>query len=232
MNPEALESDLSPAGLDRCAAMRAAMLEAFTAMHRARRRRRRASALAAALLLLGASAWLATHLSARPGSAGEVAGAGSLAPAARSLVQVVDGPVATVVVEFALVVDGGDSLVREVDSAVSFVEVIGNDELVRTLAEMDRPAGLMPSAAACASPVPSSRMAAKRRTEEARDSITPARPSPCPRPGPPRRPQPEPRRRPRTTPETQASRRNTPRTGASLRLYNGHCLVASPRSPT
>lgn len=143
MNPEALESGLSPSGLDRCAAMRAAMLDAFTAMHRARRRRRRASALAAALLLLGASAWLATHLLARPGSVGEVAGAGSLAPAARSLVQVVDGPVATVVVEFALVVDGGDSLVRKVDSAVSFVEVIGNDELVRTLAEMDRPAGLI-----------------------------------------------------------------------------------------
>lgn len=143
MNPEALESALSPAGVDRCAAMRAAMLDAFTAMHRARRRRRRASALAAALLLLGASAWLGARFAARPASVGEVAGAGSLAPAAGSLVQVVDGPVAPVVVEFALVADGGDSLVRKIDSAASFVEVIGNDELVRTLAEMDRPAGLI-----------------------------------------------------------------------------------------
>lgn len=143
MNPEALESGLSPAGLDRCAAMRAAMLDAFTAMHRARRRRRRASALAAALLLIGASAWLATHLSARTGSVGEVAGAGRPSPAAGSLVEVVDGPVAATVVEFALVAEGGDSLVREVDSAASFVEIIGNDELVRTLAEMNRPAGLI-----------------------------------------------------------------------------------------
>ncbi len=141
MNHEPQNAGLTSAGIERRAEMRAALLDAFATLHRARRRRRRASAGLALLALFGATAWLAAHLTNPPAPDAAVTRADPQTPP--MLVEVVDGPVPPAIVEFALVAAAEGSLVRTIDPGPSIVEVISDDQLVQTLAEMNRPAGLI-----------------------------------------------------------------------------------------
>jgi len=142
MTRESIDSVLSPGGLQRRDAMRGAMIGAFANLHRARRRRRRASAALALVVLLTGGAWLAAQFTTAAPGTHHVASEGAVAGAAVSLVEIIEGPAGSRAVEFALVAEGA-SLVTDVAPGASFVEVIDDDRLVETLAEMNRPAGLI-----------------------------------------------------------------------------------------
>lgn len=138
MNREFAEVGLSPVDRERRAAMRGEMIDAFVALHRSRRIHRRVAGAVAGFTLMAGSAWVGAWLTGRP----VVSPAPSLTDAV-PLIETIETAATGNAIEFAFVTDSDASLVRYVDGSSSMVQTIDNATLIETLAEMNRPAGLI-----------------------------------------------------------------------------------------
>ncbi|GEM_PF-2104401 len=138
MNHDTAEVNLSLAGQKRRAAMRGEMIDAFVALHRTRRMQRRVAGSLVALALMVGSAWVGGRLAGRPGSTPGTSGSSTAL-----LVETIDTAASGRAIEFAYVTASDTSLVTYVDGSSSAVQTIDNATLIETLAEMNRPAGLI-----------------------------------------------------------------------------------------
>ncbi|MCC6909488.1 MAG: hypothetical protein IT430_16230 [Phycisphaerales bacterium] len=129
------ELKLSPQAAQRRDAMREELVDAFVSMHRTRRRVRRIAAPAAVLVIAAAATWA---LRPTP-SATEL----PITAAAAPLVEVIDSAASGRTVDFDWVASGHAPLVEIVESHATLVQVIDDEQLVQTLAQMNRPAGLI-----------------------------------------------------------------------------------------
>jgi len=139
MNHETTESPLSLAGLQRRDAMRGELLGAFAAMTRARVVRRRAALGAGVALVAVGAVWAGARL-AIPSATPATPASGFLA---FSLVETIETPANTDAIDFAYVSAERSHHVAYVPSGFSLVQIINDSELVETLAQMNRPAGLI-----------------------------------------------------------------------------------------
>ncbi len=139
MNHETTESTLSLAGLQRRDAMRGELLADFAAMTRARVVRRRAALGAGVALVAVGAVWAGARLVV-PIATPATPGSGFLAA---SLVETIETPANTNAIDFAYVSAERSHLVACVLPGASLVRIIDDSELVETLAQMNRPAGLI-----------------------------------------------------------------------------------------
>ncbi len=131
------ESMLSPQAAQRRDVMREELMDAFATMHRKRRLQRRVAAPAAVLAIALAAAW-----ALRPTHSPSIAPVAAAGP----MVEVIEIAATGRAVDFEWVAPRHAPLVAIVESLQSqppLVQVIDDDQLVQTLAQMDRPAGLI-----------------------------------------------------------------------------------------
>lgn len=139
MNPETRNLTLTPPGAARRDAMREELLDAFCSMHRARRIRRRAVLSAALVILATGTGWVGARLAQR----GSNTAPRQHAAAPSGLVQIIEQAPSGTAVEFAVVQTRSSTLVTYIEQAAPLVELVDDERLLETLAQMERPAGLI-----------------------------------------------------------------------------------------
>jgi hypothetical protein len=140
MNHELTDSDLSAVGRRRRDAMRDELLTAFVTLHQARRTRRRVAASAALVAIIASAGWVGARYAGRVEPAGAP---GDIVASNVLLVEIIETATTGRSINFATLVEGSSSLVIDVDDSSSLVQMLGDDALVETLEQMERPAGLI-----------------------------------------------------------------------------------------
>lgn len=139
MNHDATDTTLSLAGLRRRDAMRGELLDAFAAMTRTRTVQRRAFVGAGVALVAVAAVWVGGRM-INPAATPEIHETHAVAV---QLVEMITTPANTSAIDFAYVGAANIGIVQYVPPDRNIVEIIDDETLIRTLAQMHRPAGLI-----------------------------------------------------------------------------------------